>query len=107
MLKRSLFPALLLAATAAFCQAPDPAADSIRIVSTKRTADAATIEWVHTLDCRAGGVSPSLRVTLAHTSSTASAGVALAVGADDRATGTVTVRVQIKDREAGDVRRDC
>jgi hypothetical protein len=100
MVSRSLIPALLLTAAGAFCQAPDLAPDSVRIVSEKKAAGADLVEWVYTLDCRAGGSAPSLRVTLGRQSSNASAGVAMAVGADDRASGTITVRVQTKDKEA-------
>jgi hypothetical protein len=98
MLSRSLIPALLLAATAAFSQAPNPAPESVRIVSERKASGPDLVEWVHTLDCRADGGAPSLRVTLGNLTTSASAGIAMTVGANDRATGTITVRVLLKDK---------
>jgi hypothetical protein len=98
MLKRLFISALLVAAVAAFCEGPDAAPDSVRIASEQKAAGAELIEWVYTLDCRAGGTVPSLRVTLGNQSSTSNAGVPMVVSADDRATGTVTVRVELKDK---------
>lgn len=100
MVKPSLVSALLLSVTAALGQAPGPAPDSVRIVSERKAAGGDLVEWVHTLDCRAGGTAPSLRVTLGSAGSSASAGVTMSVGADDRATATLTVRAQMRDKAA-------
>lgn len=99
MLNRVLIPALLCAAVVALGQTPEPGPDAIRVVSEKKASGPDLVEWVYSLDCRADSAAPSLRVTLGNLSSSASAGIAMAVGVDDRASGTITVRVQTKDAE--------
>ena len=96
----SLILALVFVAMAAFGQAPAPAPEAVRVASEKKADEPDRIEWVYTLTCPADNAAPSLRVTLGNLSTSASAGITMAAGPDGWATGTITLRVQARDKEA-------
>lgn len=86
----------------AVAPAPDKAVDLVRIAGEKRAAGPERVEYAYTFACRAGGASPSLRVTFGQGSEfNASAGVTMPVDDQDQAAATMTLRVAMLDKAAG------
>ena len=89
-------------AVAAAVPVAPPVADGVNLLSERLASGPEAEEWLHTLTCRAGGVPPSLRVTLNRLNeASASAGTQMRVGAEDLATGTIRVRVALQDKASG------
>lgn len=77
-------------------------ADAVRLTSAQKANGPEAFEWLYTFDCQAGRASPSLRVSLGQMAEySASAGVSLPVDDQDRALGSVRVRIALLDKAAG------
>lgn len=105
MTVRLWLPSLALAiigTTTARAQEGTTPADSVHLVGEQTAKGPEVFEWLYSLDCRAGGVEPSLRVGLSQmTGHSASGGVAMRVDAEDRAVGTLRLRIALVDKAAG------
>jgi hypothetical protein len=100
--RRVAVSVLLLCGALAAAEPDELAADAVRVLWEQKAGGPDLVEYAYTLECRAGGVAPSLRVTLGQGSEfNASAGVAMPIDAQDRATATLVVRVQVRDKAEG------